>query len=287
MMALCRVCNSHHFVNRACVSAAVTYGQLSIDASRQVPTFFGFSASLTTLASTKTAELGKIREFYDKVFQMLKSKTVCWRDMWLRFRPIWKLLGKRIYVLEITLNQVEDLYDRSDYWLLQTMCNNRTARFHDGTTKDGVPLSQWSVDGMIENLQKRYKCMQFKNNEDDWCKHSISMAFVSMCIMFVNTEYGKRYDVESMDEWNRGEKDLLATDNANKKLHTIVPKHIQEMKMVQEILKLSELFVETPGCKFKGGKVWATLPNLMSKVASGKGQYVANTEVDEDTQLLL
>jgi hypothetical protein len=121
--------------------------------------------------------------------------------LWLRFCRIWKLLGKRIYV-EITLNQVEDLYDRSDYWLLQTIRENRTARFHDGATKDGVPLSQWSVDGMIKNLQKRYKCMQFKNTEDDWCKHSINMAFVSMCITFVNSEYGKRYNVDSMDEWN-------------------------------------------------------------------------------------
>jgi hypothetical protein len=90
-----------------------------------------------------------------------------------------------------------------------------------------------------------------------------------------------------MDEWNRGEKDLLATDNVNKKQHTIVSKHIQEMTMVQEILKLSEMFVETPGPKFKGGEVWATLPNLTSKVALAKGQYVANTKVDEDTQLLL
>jgi hypothetical protein len=128
--------------------------------------------------------------------------------------------------------------------------------------------------------------MQFKNKEDDWCKHSINMAFVSMCITFVNTEYGKRYNVESMDEWNEGHKDLSATDNANKKKHTVIPKHLQEMTMVQEILKLSEMFVKTPGRKFKGSEVWATLPNLMSKVALAKEQYTATTEVNEDTQLL-
>jgi hypothetical protein len=55
LMALRRVCNSHHFVNWACVLTAVMYGQSNIDvSSRRVPTFFGFSASLTTLAA-KTA----------------------------------------------------------------------------------------------------------------------------------------------------------------------------------------------------------------------------------------
>jgi hypothetical protein len=57
--------------------------------------------------------------------------------------------------------------------------------------------------------------------------------------------------------------------------------------MVQEILKLSEMFVETPGRKFKGGEVWAMFPNLTSKVALMKEQYEANTKVEEDTQLLL
>jgi hypothetical protein len=53
LKSLCRVCNSHHFVNWACVLTAVMYGQSNLDVSRRVPTFFSFSASLTTLA-TKT-----------------------------------------------------------------------------------------------------------------------------------------------------------------------------------------------------------------------------------------
>jgi hypothetical protein len=228
----------------------------------------------------------KVARGYRLFGEAIRSGSVITIEhLWLRFCRIWKLLGKRIYV-EIALNQVEDLYDRCDYWLLQTIRDNRTARFHDGATKEGIPLAQWSIDGMIENLQKRYKCMQFRNTEDDWCKHSINMAFVSMCITFVNTEYGKRYDVESMDEWNEGQNDSSATDNANKKKPTVVPKHIQEMTMVQEILKLSGMFVETPGRQFKGSEVWATLPNLTSNVSSAKEQYASTNEVDEDTQLL-
>jgi hypothetical protein len=79
LMALFRVRNSHHFVNWACVSMAVIYGQSSLDVSSRVPTFFGFSASLTTLA-TKTAELGKLIKLYEKVTQELKSEIVCWCD---------------------------------------------------------------------------------------------------------------------------------------------------------------------------------------------------------------
>jgi hypothetical protein len=144
----------------------------------------------------------KVARCYRLFGEAIRSGSVITIEhLWVRFCWIWKLLGKRIYV-EIALNQIEDLYDRADYWLLQTIQDNRTARFHDGETKDGAPLSQWSIDGMIENLQKRYKNMQFKNTEDEWVKHSVNMPFVSMCITFVNSEYGKRYDVESMDEWN-------------------------------------------------------------------------------------
>jgi hypothetical protein len=79
----------------------------------------------------------------------------------------------------------------------------------------------------------------------------------------------------------------LPTLTRRKQQHTIVPKHIQEMTMVQEILKLSEMFVETPGRKFKGNEVWATLPsNLTTKVALEKQQHEANTKFDEDTQFL-
>jgi hypothetical protein len=79
LMALSRVRNSHHFVNWACILAAVMYGQSNIDVSRTLPTYFVFLASLTTLSS-KTTELGKLKAFYEKLQQSLQSKLISWRD---------------------------------------------------------------------------------------------------------------------------------------------------------------------------------------------------------------
>jgi hypothetical protein len=54
------------------------YGQSNIDVSRTVPTYFRFSASLTTL-SLETTELGKLKEIYEKVQESLKSELITWR----------------------------------------------------------------------------------------------------------------------------------------------------------------------------------------------------------------
>jgi hypothetical protein len=167
------------------------------------------------------------------------------------------------------------------------MRDNRTARFHDGTQKTGAALADWSIDGMIENLQHRYKFMSFKNTEDDWVKHSINMPLTSMCITFNNSEYGKRYGVASMDEWNSGNGDSSATDKGNKKQHTVEPKHVQELTMIAEIIKESEMFLETPSQKFTGKEIWAVLPKLKSKVSNSKENTAESEDVEPDNDALL
>jgi hypothetical protein len=87
--------------------------------------------------------------------------------------------GKNICT-EISLNQIEDLYEQADYWVLQMMRDNSTARFHDGTMKTGAAPANWSIDGMIKNLHHCYKFMSFKNTKDDWVKHSINMPSTIM-----------------------------------------------------------------------------------------------------------
>jgi hypothetical protein len=79
IMALSRVRNPHNFVYWACIAAAVMYGQSNIDVSRRIPTFFGFSTSLTTLAS-RTAEMLKLEPYYAKVKLALQTQLIRWRD---------------------------------------------------------------------------------------------------------------------------------------------------------------------------------------------------------------
>jgi hypothetical protein len=76
--------------------------------------------------------------------------------------------------------------------MLQMMHDNHTAHFHDGIMKTGAALVDWSIDGMIANLQHCYKFMSLKNTKDDWVmKHSINMPLISMCITFNNSKYSK------------------------------------------------------------------------------------------------
>jgi hypothetical protein len=59
------------------------------------------------------------------------------------------------------------------------------------------------------------------------------------------------------------------------------------MTMVQEILQLSEIFVETAGRKFKGAEVWSILPKLTSMMVSAKDANTNSTdESDEDAHLM-
>jgi hypothetical protein len=55
------------------------YGQSNIDVSRRIPTFFGFSTSLTTLA-TRTAAMSQLLPYYVKVKEALSTQLIRWRD---------------------------------------------------------------------------------------------------------------------------------------------------------------------------------------------------------------
>jgi hypothetical protein len=79
IMALSCACNPHNFIYWACIAAAVMYGQSNFDVSHYIPTFFGFSTSLTTLA-TRTAEMSKLTLYHAKVKLALTTQLIQWRD---------------------------------------------------------------------------------------------------------------------------------------------------------------------------------------------------------------
>ena len=119
--------------------------------------------------------------------------------VWLQFMPLCFVLGKNI-CKQICLDQVEDLYHKVPYWTLQAIWENRTCPMNN----DQDWVVHWPIDGVIENLQKRYKTMSFKNHVNDWVRHSMNVMLASTCSKFVNNTFFRRDDVSDMDEWNNG-----------------------------------------------------------------------------------
>ena len=138
---------------------------VSDELARQFQTWFDCKLA------TSTDEVFRFGLHFIKVMRLYKlfrtsirmGDAIAIESCYARFAPVWAVLGKHIYV-EIALSQMETLYGRAPYWLLQLARDNRTGRLHDGNDKDGRPLAEWSVDGTMESFQHRYKNMAFKND---------------------------------------------------------------------------------------------------------------------------
>ena len=74
------------------------------------------------------------------------------------------------------------------------------------------------------------------------------MPLVSQAVTHSDQEYTRRFDGDSYEQWEAGNPD--AGDAGNKKRQTAVPRRAAETKLISEILKLGNVFVETPGRKF-------------------------------------
>jgi hypothetical protein len=81
------------------------------------------------------------------------------------FIPIWLMTSKHNYV-EIALNQIEDLFGRVPFHVLQASRENRMQAIHVGNNRDATPMAQWAMDALMELLQVKYKAMNFPNSRE-------------------------------------------------------------------------------------------------------------------------
>ena len=89
---------------------------------------------------------------------MSNGDAIAIENVWNEFLPLCLVLGKRIYT-RIGLQQMEDLYQRMPYWLLQIVRDNRTMPLHDGK------VSEIAQDTMMEQTQARLKTLSFNNKD--------------------------------------------------------------------------------------------------------------------------
>jgi hypothetical protein len=189
------------------------------------------------------------------------------------------MTSKHNYV-KIALNQIEDLYSRIPFHVLQAAWENRMQPLHAGTDRDGLPMAQWAMDALMELLQIKYKVMNFPNSTEGWQNHSTNMPLVTRSKIFCSTEYSHRYDVEAFDEiffefQAAGEKQ----DKGNCKSQTKVLKRTLEKIMVQEMFLLVDAFTETPGREMNVNTFWS----ILSKITTSLDIEKDNDGLGEDS----
>ena len=104
------------------------------------------------------------------------------------FIPIWLMTSNHNYV-EIALTQIEALYGRVPFHVLQSTRENQMQSIHAGNDRDGRPMAQWAMDALMELLQIKYKAMDFPNSREGWQNNLTNMPLVSQAKIFCATEY--------------------------------------------------------------------------------------------------
>ena len=86
------------------------------------------------------------------------------------FLPKSYLTKKKHYV-EIILTQIETFYNKIGPQKLEMVHINRNAPLYGVCDKQGIPMANWSLGGIIELIQKYFHQMKF-NTEKGWYTHS-------------------------------------------------------------------------------------------------------------------
>ncbi len=202
------------------------------------------------------------------------------------FIPIWLAVGKHHYY-EIGLGQIEELYARIPFHVLQLLRVNRTVPLYEGSDKTGRPMANWALDALIELLQHKYKAMQFPNSIEGWQSHSGNMPLVSRCQNFSDLEYSRCFDVEAFDSkfidgvLDMGEPQELGHNAKRQK--TAILRRAREKQMIAEILSRSGACREQPQRKMRENLFWDELPNLTT-ILKDADEVAAETACEQRTE---
>jgi hypothetical protein len=125
----------------------------------------------------------------------------------------------------------------------------------------------WALDQVMELLQIKYKDMNFPKTRKSWQEHSTNMPLVARAKKYAETEYSRRFDVNSYDEqfleFDAAGKNQ---DKGNCKTQTTIPRRTSEKIMLSEILFLADAFTEIPGRKMTEETYWKVLKNVTTKL---------------------
>jgi hypothetical protein len=200
-----------------------------------------------------------------------------------KFTYVWCALQKP-KCFENGLCTMEEFYHDIPYWVLQVIRDNRTGRLYNGrNVQSGQHTVDRAMDEMMEIVQHKYKSMDFPGDDDAFERHSYNMPLNQQCATYAYHQYGDRYDVDSVDDYNSGvsKGDSDVADKGSRKKAGVASKRTQEKIMIDELLTLSGIMMETPGRQLSPNTVWDAVGKATTKL---KGSNEIDVEMDEVTR---
>ena len=200
----------------------------------------------------------------------------------LEFSNVFMAIGKP-KCLESALCTTEEWYDRMPYWMLQVIRDNRTAKLYDGRRRDGVETAERPNDEMIELSNAAFTSMDFPPSTAAWETHSKNVSLVKQASMFVETQYRRKQDVDAQDAFNAGEQGGDKIDTTNRKKGSTRPSENNKKKLIDKMLTLSGVLVETPNRELIPNQIWDIIGSVTTELV--KDEEKAGEPVGEEELL--
>ena len=166
--------------------------------------------------------------------------------LYCNFLPNFYLTKKKHYV-KIILTQIENFYHKIRPCRLQLVRINRTAPLYVGDDKQGIPMVNWSLNGIIELIQKYYHQLKFSSDKG-WTTHLPHVMLTNKALRFAQTEYNRLSSKSDKDKkWTNLSDDI---DPTNNKSNTAVNCRAKEHLTIANYLNVLEIGIEKPGRKY-------------------------------------
>ena len=174
-------------------------------------------------------------------------------------------MGKTTY-FNIALDQIDELYIKIPYKILQHVRENRFLPLYGGTNSKGVKMARWELDKIMEHCNNKFKNLDFPNTLNGWLTHAQNMPMCCKSRAFVENEYTthRDYNVFNTKYGNKNIDDITQKGNLTKS--SMIPRRTNEKIMCAEILHLGKIVEETPNRKFTDNYFWDVLPNVTTEL---------------------
>ena len=161
---------------------------------------------------------------------------------------------------------------------LQMVRINRTVPLYGGHDNQGIPMANWSLDGVIELIQKYYHQMRF-TTERGWSTHSPHVMLTNKATRFAQTEYNRLMSKGDKDEKFNGMSDGLDPNNHRSK--TTVNCRAKEHQAIANYLNILELAKEIPGRKYSKRECIEALGKVEVRLAEEDEDARARRRMEE------
>jgi hypothetical protein len=199
------------------------------------------------------------------------------------FLPVLLCTGK-VHCVESILSSMEHLYSDLEGRLLHLVRLNRTHPLYNGCDNKGNPMAHWSLDGIIELIQKYYHQMNFDNSEEGWITNSPHIMLMNKARRFSEEEYKRSNSTSNSCESETLEVEKSSTSKSPNLKASIIPNRAREHHAIAEYLNLLGVVKEVPDRQYSKLVMWKMLGQITT-ILDDKSQDDINKTLMEELSL--